>query len=127
MAYQRLCPSPPRILVVEDEVLVALTISDMLEEFGCEVVGPVGGVAAACALLNSGAALPGAAVLDCNLGREMVWPVADALAARAVPFLFSTAYGIAGVEPRFAKAPVVTKPFDILDLKSALALLIELR
>ena len=60
------------------------------------------------------------AVLDCNLGGEKVWPVADALVERKVPFVFSTGYGAAGVDPRFAGRPVLAKPYSVRNLERAL-------
>ena len=59
-------------------------------------------------------------MLDCSLGREMVWPVADRLRSRNIPFVFSTGYGPAGVDPRFEGTPILNKPFPIRMLQQAL-------
>ncbi len=106
------------ILVVEDEALVAIMMQDMLEELGFAVLGPAGSVAAALMLLEG--TRPTAAVLDCNLGHEKVWPVAEWLQRERVPFVFSTGYGAPGVHARFASAPVLVKPYDAESLRSAL-------
>jgi CheY-like chemotaxis protein len=107
------------ILVVEDEALVAIMVQDMLEELGFAVLGPAASVASALALLDGAA--PAAAVLDCNLGSEKVWPVAERLSRDRVPFVFSTGYGAGGIDARFIAAPVLAKPYDADSLRAALA------
>ncbi len=100
-----------RVLVAEDEYLAALTVVDLLESFGCEVVGPAASIDS---LFHSARfeALE-AAVLDINIGGTMVWPLADELQRRDVPFLFLSAYSDSGVIPaRFAVAPRLGKPLD---------------
>lgn len=79
-----------KVLVVEDDFIVAFDMQVMLEEQGAEVIGPASSVMEALALLA--AARPNAAVLDVNLNGEFVFPVADQLRAQGVPFLFATAY-----------------------------------
>ena len=79
-----------RVLVVEDETMVAWLLEDMLADLGCAVVGPAARVNQALAMLDAEAI--DAAVLDVNLNGQMSYPVADALAARGVPFVFSTGY-----------------------------------
>jgi CheY-like chemotaxis protein len=97
-----------RMLVVEDEGLVAMLIEDMLDDFGCEVACSASSVAQALQWLNDGGEAD-AALLDVNLGGEAVWPVADALVARGKPFAFTTGYGRLD-EPRFSAAPLLGKP-----------------
>lgn len=100
-----------RILVVEDEMMAASMLEIVLGDSGCIVIGPAPSVAEGLALAE-GEALD-AAVLDVNLGGEPVYPIADALAARSVPFIFVTGYGIPGVNSnRYAGVPVVQKPYD---------------
>lgn len=94
--------TPAPILVVEDEALVAIMVQDMIEELGFAVLGPA------------------ATVLDCNLGHEKVWPVAERLQQERVPFVFSTGYGASGIDPRFAAVPVLAKPYDAASLRTAL-------
>jgi len=91
----------------------------MLEALRCVPLGPVGSVAAALTLIEATPKLDGA-VLDCNLGKEMVWRVADVLAARFVAFVFSTGYGAEGVATRFAGRPVLAKPYNLKKLEQAL-------
>lgn len=98
-----------RVLVVEDEFLVSLTIIDLLESIGCEVVGPIARLAAAIQLAQSESL--DAAVLDINIAGEMIWPVAEELRRKGVPFLFLSAYPQLTVIPvLFASAPRLEKP-----------------
>lgn len=109
-----------RLLVVEDEALVAMLIEDILLDLDCVVVGPVGTVAQALALLRQ-EEIDGA-LLDVNLGGgERSYPIADALVARNVPFIFVTGYGEAGVDGRYAPATVLQKPFDPRSLERVVA------
>ncbi len=98
-----------RVLVVEDEPLVAMDLEASLEAAGCEVVGPAPSVARALALIAE-AGLD-AAVIDANLGGNPVDAVADALVANGVPFAFSTGYGREALPARHRGKPVLTKPF----------------
>lgn len=79
-----------KILVVEDDFIVAFDMQSMLEEQGAEVIGPASSLQEARALLAG--APPDAAVLDVNLNGEYVFPLAEDLRARGIPFLFATAY-----------------------------------
>jgi CheY-like chemotaxis protein len=99
-----------RLLVVEDEALVAMALEDMLDDLGCVVVDVAGTLARGVALAAE-LAIDGA-ILDINLGGEKVFPVAERLAERGVPFVFCTGYGLAGVPDDFAKAPTLAKPYD---------------
>ncbi len=99
-----------RVLVVEDEVAISLLIEDMLMDLGCEVVGPAGRIAEALDLLAADAV--DYAILDVNVGREESYPVAEALAAKGVPFVFSTGYGAVGLAEAFRDRPVLQKPFS---------------
>ena len=100
-----------RVLIVEDETMAAMMLESVLADLGCTVVGPVESVAKALSLVETQAV--DGALLDVNLGGELVYPVADALAARGVPFVFVTGYGIIGIDARrYAGVPVVQKPYD---------------
>ena len=106
------------MLVVEDEVAISLLLEDMLLDIGCEVVGPAGRLSAAAELAaNETLDL---AVLDVNLGGQPIYPVAEALAARGIPFVFSTGYGSAGIDEPFRDRPVLQKPFAQNQLESIL-------
>lgn len=104
-----------KVLVVEDEAIIAMSIQDMLLEEGFDVIGPAGSVAAALALLRNGEAVD-CALLDVNLRGETVYPVASELSERSIPFAFTSGYGQSGIDPRFAGRVVLPKPVDPLRL-----------
>jgi len=100
-----------RILVVEDEMMAASMLEMVLGDCGCIVVGPVPSIESGLALAEDGPI--DAAVLDVNLAGEPVFPIADVLSAKHVPFVFVTGYGAPGVDgKRYPGAPVVQKPYD---------------
>ena len=110
---------PCRVLVVEDEVIVAMMIEDMLADLGFEVVGPALDLQRALPLAQ-GAAID-LALLDVNLGRGcQSFPVADILRERGVPFLFATGYGTAGLSEAYAGCLTLRKPFEAHRLGEAL-------
>ncbi len=100
--------SAKRVLVVEDEYLVAMDMSAYLAAAGAHVVGPASNVNAALEVVK-GTTLDGA-ILDLNLRGEMAYPVADALAARGIPFVFTTGYDLRSVPARFADVKRCEKP-----------------
>ena len=106
------------ILVVEDEFLVAMELESMLQDLGGEVIGPVGRLDEAVAIAREEAL--DLAVLDVNVGGRVVTPVADALAARAIPFVFCTGYDAETLPDRHATAPILTKPCHIDELENML-------
>lgn len=108
-----------RILVVEDEMLIAMMILSMLEDVGCMPIGPARRVVEALALVEAGPL--DAALLDVNIDGEKVYPVAQQLAARGVPFLFLTGYGAAIIEDPHRNRPVLSKPFTAAAVTAALA------
>lgn len=109
-----------RILVVEDEAAISLLLEDMLLDFGCEVIGPAARLSAALdAVAREQVDL---AILDVNVAGEPIYPVAEALAQRSIPFVFSTGYGSAGIRDAFRDRPVLQKPFAQHDLKQKLLL-----
>lgn len=101
-----------RLLVVEDEYLIAIAMQRDLEGHGAVVVGPAPSVRRALGLLGGGPVLDGA-VLDINLGSETVFPVAEALERRRVPFLFATGYDAADVPRPWGRVPRVEKPVEV--------------
>jgi CheY-like chemotaxis protein len=111
-----------RILVVEDEMLVAMNIEEMLLDLGHEVAGLAGRVAPALALAQEGRF--DAAMLDVNLAGEPSFAVADLLIERGIPFLFATGYAPSGIEERYRGFPVLQKPFRTGELGQALAAII---
>jgi len=109
-----------RVLVVEDEPFIAMTLEDMLTDFGCVVAGSVSQISEALAIIATGEL--DAAVLDVNLGTQKIDAVADELARRGFPFVFTTGYGRTGVPAPHNKRGVVQKPFRAEELAAALAL-----
>jgi CheY-like chemotaxis protein len=109
-----------RVLVVEDEGLVAMLLEDMLDELGCEVAYSAATLADAMLWLDHGGEAD-AALLDVNMRGEDVWPVADALNARRTPFAFTSGYGQLS-EARFRDAPLLSKPINAERLEEVLQL-----
>jgi len=105
-----------RLLLVEDEALTGMMMSDMLTDLGFDVIGPFARVADAMAAIKREDFH--AAVLDVNLDGEVVYPVADAVLARGVPFVFVTGYSADGIDRRFAQVPVLQKPIERQMLQS---------
>ena len=101
-----------RILVVEDEYLLADELRRKLEGVGAVVLGPVGTVNDAMAMINSEIHIDGA-VVDVNLRGEMAYPAADLLLQRAIPFLFTTGYDASALSPRFEGVPRCEKPLNM--------------
>ena len=104
-------PQPARrVMVVEDEALVALVLADQLTDIGLSVAGPYSSVAEAKAAVV--AQEFDAAILDINLRGELVYPVAEALSSRGIPFVFVTGYGRDSIDRQFAHVPVFEKPIE---------------
>ncbi|MGY0571255.1 response regulator [Bradyrhizobium sp. RDM12] len=108
-----------RILLVEDDYLLAQVLSDYLEEAEVDVIGPVGSLEEALAVVENDPDGFDAAILDVNLHGSKSYPVADALAKRSIPFLFATGYGRDALDGRFRDHPRCEKPFDQTTLLSA--------
>jgi len=103
------------ILIVEDEFFVADSLKMYLESLDAVVIGPAASVDAAIELVATSDRLDWA-VLDINLRGKKAYPVAEALSARGVPFVFMTGYGADSIPEPFASAPRCTKPFEIAQL-----------
>jgi CheY-like chemotaxis protein len=110
-----------RLLIVEDEAMVAMMVEDMLADLGCVVVDVAGTLSRGLALVADGDLALDGAILDVNLGGEKVYPVAEALAARGIPFIFATGYGIAGIAEDFSHIPALAKPYEARALEMMLA------
>jgi CheY-like chemotaxis protein len=102
---------PPRILVVEDEYFVAKEIAEVLAQCGAVVVGPVGHIDDALDLAENEEALD-AALLDVNIQGDKVFPVADILLSRGVPFIFSSGYDVTSLPEPYVSMKRVEKPID---------------
>lgn len=110
---------PGRILIVEDEYLIRLLLEDMIADLGYEV-------AAVAASLTEGMthakqAQVEVAILDVNIDGVQVFPIADTLRGRNIPFVFITGYGAQGLPDSYRNAPTLQKPFQMQDLKITLA------
>lgn len=107
-----------RVLLVEDEAIIAMTAEDMLEELGCTVAATASNLADA--LDAAEAAGFDVALLDINLNGQQSLPVAARLKETGTPFVFTTGYGAAGCGADYADVPLVTKPYQIGDLEGAI-------
>ena len=112
-----------KVLVVEDEFVVAMTMEDVLLAAGYGVLGPSANVRQALSRLRE--ETPDIAVLDVNLGGERVFPVADALAARRIPFIFVTGYERPDLPAAHAARPVLNKPCQPCALLARLAAVLD--
>lgn len=106
-----------RVLLVEDDVLLLMSLQDMVAGFGCSVADSAMAVAPALSLARD--ASIDVAVLDVNLNGELVTPVAELLVARGVPFIFATGYD-ARILPSLADRPRVAKPYSAEQIRDAL-------
>jgi DNA-binding response OmpR family regulator len=102
-------PHPLRVLVVEDEMLIAFFIEDCLNKLGYEVVGPACRVANASLLVNTEAF--DLALLDINVAGEEIYPVASELRTRGIPFIFLSGYGSSCLSGEWKNSPILPKPF----------------
>lgn len=98
-----------RVLLVEDQIIVAMEMEDILRGFGCAVVGPVGTLEAAIRLARE--AVLDAAILDVDLDGQKVFPVAEELQARGIPFVLATGYGESSLPENWRGLRRLTKPF----------------
>ena len=109
-----------RVLVVEDEALVSMLLEDMLEDLGCEVLGPLMRVSDALEFVADPDSRIELAILDVNLAGERSFVVAEALRAQNTPFVLSTGYDDAGIDESWRDGPILRKPFLANQLESAL-------
>jgi len=109
----------PRVLVVEDEYLIRMLLEDMLSELGYELAAAVGSLAEASELAAHGDF--NVAILDVNLDGVEVYPVADILSRRGLPFVFVTGYGESSLSENHRGRPTLQKPFQADELQAVLA------
>jgi CheY-like chemotaxis protein len=112
-----------KVLVVEDEMMIAMLIEDMLEELGCELIGPASKVERALELIASETIE--IALLDVNLDGQATDAVAYELQRKGIPFVFATGYGATGVPKQHNDRTVLQKPFQKRDLAIALSIAID--
>lgn len=108
-----------QVLIVEDESLVAMLLETILEDMGCATVGPASTIDEALTLIASGTPIDGA-LLDVNVAGREVFPVAAALKARDIPFVFSTGYGEGGLPDEWRGQTTLQKPFTEDAVRNAL-------
>jgi DNA-binding response OmpR family regulator len=108
-----------RILIVEDEMLVALLAEALISDLGHHPVGPAFSLDDAVALARDEPL--DAAMLDMNLGEVKSFPVADILRERGVPFFFATGYGVDAVRSLYGEATAIAKPYSMSDIRGALS------
>jgi CheY-like chemotaxis protein len=111
-----------RILVVEDEFLIRMLLEDMLTDLGYELAGVAGRVEEAAELAKTRDF--DLAILDVNLDGHDVYPVADLITQRGLPFMFVTGYGGRGMPAPYRDRPTLQKPFQLDELKRMLAQLL---
>ncbi len=109
-----------RVLVVEDEALVSMLLEDMLEDLGCQVLGPLMRVSDALAVVAEPDTQFDVAILDVNLAGERCFTVAEALRARGTPFVLSTGYDDGGIDEGWRDRPILRKPFLSSQLEDVL-------
>ena len=108
-----------RVLLVEDEAIIAMTAEDMLDQLGCVTIASCSTLADAIAAASRGGF--DVALLDINLNGLDSMPVAAQLKEAGVPFVFTTGYGATGRDSRYDEVPLVTKPYQLGDLEAAIA------
>lgn len=111
-------PRRPRVLVVEDEMLIGMLLEDMLADMGHDVVAVVPRVNEALAAVQHEAF--DVAILDVHLNGQSAFPVAEALIERGIPFVFATGYGERGLPEKYRSRPILQKPFAKDDLERIL-------
>jgi DNA-binding response OmpR family regulator len=112
-----------RIFVVEDEMMVSMLLEELLGEQGCELVGPVARLGKAIDLASTEKI--DVALLDCNIDGKQVYPVAEILADRGIPFAFVSGYGGDYLDGLYRDRPILQKPFHAADLEKVVANLLS--
>lgn len=116
-------PRSLRVLVVEDEMTIALMLEDMLLDLGHDVAGLAMRLPQALTMARDVAI--DLAILDVNLDGSRSFPVAAVLAQRGVPFFFATGFGMAGIEPPFQDRLTIRKPFVLEDIVGAIETIVK--
>ena len=108
-----------KVMIVEDEYLLASALQDAVEQMGAEVVGPFARVQQAMQSIDAGE-LPDVGLLDVNLGSEYSYPLADALARLGIPAVLITGYDTSALPEAYRSLSYLRKPFDMASITSAL-------
>jgi CheY-like chemotaxis protein len=114
-------PKSLRVLIVEDEALVAMLLEDMLSDAGYELAATINAIPAALTYVADQAGDFDFAILDVNLNGVPIFPVAEALSMLGKPFAFSTGYGNGGLPPEWRDRPTLQKPFGSSDVERVLS------
>lgn len=117
LAFERVAPASGRVLIVEDEMLIALNLIDMVEAFGASSRA-ASRVASALSLIETQQF--DAAIVDMNLFHESADAVMDALSVRGIPFVITTGYGEDGITQKYRSLPRLTKPYMPGQVEAAL-------
>jgi CheY-like chemotaxis protein len=112
-----------RVFLVEDEYLIRMLLEDMLADLGYEIAAAVGTIAEASDIATNGQI--DVAILDINVDGKEIYPVADILAKRGVPFVFVSGYGEGSLIERYRGRPALQKPFQVDQIKTTLATLLS--
>jgi CheY-like chemotaxis protein len=112
-----------KVLVVEDQPIMAMTLEEMLRAIGCSVVWHASGVTDALAMMRS--QRPDCAVVDLYLSGELAYPIARWLAAEGIPFVFLKGYGRRTILGDWASRPAIQKPFSVRSLQAKLEAALE--
>ena len=111
-------PSARRVLIIEDEMLIALMLQEMLQEVGLIVEGVASTLPAGLDMARNAEAQ--LAILDINLNGQEAYPIAEVLQGRGIPFIFSTGYGAGSVKPPYVSVPQLLKPYQQETLSAAI-------
>ncbi len=114
-----------RVLVAEDEYMLAQELETELHDAGAIVIGPVATLAEAITLINTDVDIDGA-ILDANLGGELVYPAAELLIDRGVPIVLTTGYDASAIPSRFRSLLRCEKPVDVKNVVNAIGLALEI-
>ncbi len=114
-------PPSERVLIVEDEPLVAMLLEDMVSDAGYAVAACVSAMPQALEFARDKGAQFDIAILDVNLNGQPSFPIAEALAVQGKPFAFATGYGPAGLPPEWRERPTLQKPFGAGDVERVLS------
>ncbi len=109
-------PPGGSVLLVEDEVMIRMMVSEMLEDLGYSIVAEAGEIDEAMQLAQT--ARYDIAILDVNVNGKVITPVARAIEARKLPYIFTTGYGLHGIPEEFRGRPALQKPFQMAALEA---------
>ena len=109
-----------RVMVIEDDPIIGLDLQDQLESLGARVIGPVSRMSDALERIAAEEPID-CATLDVSLADDLVFPVADELRKRGIPFVFVTSYSRLVLPPKFREIPCCVKPFDGRHVAAALS------